>query len=345
MKKLLLSVMVITLVIAGLVGAGVIAYFSDPETLSGNTIDAGTIDIEVDGDNPWSGGVAEELKDLKPSEIGYITFKVKNVGENAVVVWKHIGVTKVETYLQSEPECDAEGGTWDNTTKTCSGQTAENNNIHTVMDYDLEVDGDVIFALEDGLSVLDIESMWMPIGPIILPDEEIVVKQSYHLRADTGNWAQGDKMTFTIDLYAEQHLGNGPKAKSKKLFLDNKTGKPDWDFVVDGEWAILEYSISGSVMTYDLRAQGLLEDGDDVYALIYYPEPQTTWPWGVTVLNTHTASGGKINVTAETASVSGITDANAKIWLCKKSDLNATPAYSAWPPTDTLFESNKISIP
>ncbi len=53
MKRIAISVLTITVV--ALVGFAVTrAFFSDTETSTGNTITAGSIDISVDEDNPWS---------------------------------------------------------------------------------------------------------------------------------------------------------------------------------------------------------------------------------------------------------------------------------------------------
>ena len=120
LKTVLMSVMVMA-VVGGLIGSGLFAYFSDTETSTNNTFTAGTIDIAVDGENPWSESYYMEVK---PCEVGIIDFEVQNVGTNAVDVWKHIYVTDVyggepmyppaAPFVSSEPELEAEGGVWTN---------------------------------------------------------------------------------------------------------------------------------------------------------------------------------------------------------------------------------------
>ena len=322
-RTILMSLLVIGAVVAVIVGATT-AYFSDPETATG-TFSAGTIDISVDGHNPWNGSF--EMKDLKPSETGTIEFKIHNTGSNPVVVWKHIGDVATDTGVVTEPECEDEGGTW--ASDICTGNKPKDD-IDTVTNYDLVAGSAVIFADADNLTIADIQSMWMPLGTI--PGHgDLVVKQSYHMRGpDTGNWAQGDTMTFDIDLYAEQRLGPGPAQLSNKLFLDNKSGDPDWYFVADGTWGILTWGSSG-----ELVAQGL-ESGTG-YDLITYVEP---WPGTVGVICSGTSgSDGKLSVSNcdPTAGYEG------KIWLVLDSD-NDGSQMTAWQPTRYLFESNLVDI-
>jgi len=52
-KRILFSIMTIALV-GALIGGGIFAYFSDVETSTANTFTAGTLDLEVDTENPWT---------------------------------------------------------------------------------------------------------------------------------------------------------------------------------------------------------------------------------------------------------------------------------------------------
>ena len=311
-RSILISLLLVGAVVAVIAGATT-AYFSDPEKATG-TFSAGVIDISVDGENPWEGSF--DLADLKPSETGLIEFTIHNDGDNPVVVWKHIGNVVTEGGVTTEPELD------DDPSDTT-------HDIDTVTNYDLSVDSTVIFADEDNLSVDDIQSMWMPVGTIP-GDGDLDVTQSYHMRGDTGNWAQGDVMTFDIDLYAEQRLGSGPDQLSSKLFLDNKTGEPDWYFVADDTWGILTWGSAAS-----LHAQGL--QASTAYSLITYAEP---WPGTVSVLanGPSNASGNLDLAPTMPATYTG------KIWLVLSADTDGTK-MTGWNPTAYLFESNLVSIP
>ena len=88
-KKLILSVATISMALAVLGGATV-AYFSDTETSTGNLFTTGTIDIAVDGENPWSSVAEFQMLDMKPSYTEYVDFTIENVGTNPANIWKEL---------------------------------------------------------------------------------------------------------------------------------------------------------------------------------------------------------------------------------------------------------------
>ena len=78
MKKILVSLMIIALVCA-LIGTGVYLAFSDTETSASNTFAVGTLDLEVDDENPWA-SFAFNVSALKPGDTGSVSIKLENVG-------------------------------------------------------------------------------------------------------------------------------------------------------------------------------------------------------------------------------------------------------------------------
>ncbi|MHA1483370.1 MAG: TasA family protein, partial [Candidatus Heimdallarchaeaceae archaeon] len=141
-KKIIISLSVIAVVAAVVVG-GTIAYFSDTETSTGNTFTAGTIDISVNGENPWSESFT--LADMKPCYTDYINFRIENdlSDPNPVNIFKKITVTNEGTGVVSEPECDDQGGLWDKSTKACDWNTTsatDNNDLSSMIWYDLNVE-------------------------------------------------------------------------------------------------------------------------------------------------------------------------------------------------------------
>jgi len=204
-----------TISIVAVVGfAATKAYFSDTETSSGNKITAGTIDIAVDGQNPWSKTYSEALKDMKPSQVKWVEYVVKNVGANPVVVWKQIHVTGTSTGIETEPECTDQKGVWDNTAKACdwdgSGtMMVDINDLNNVTTYDMKVNDTVLIDGAWNVTMGNIDAVWVPLGKLD-KNQEMTVRQSYHIMANAGNAYQGDTMTFDINIYAEQLLGTGP---------------------------------------------------------------------------------------------------------------------------------------
>ena len=288
-KKIILSLSVIGVVAAIAIG-GTIAYFSDTETAKANIISAGTIDIAVNDENPWNKTYTDELKDMKPSQVRYIEFKVENVGTNPARVWKHIGNIVTNDGVNSEPECTEGNGTWDNATKTCGGSYAAEYNIDTVIDYDMYVclvGGDcavdntgkptgtgwnVIVHPADGMTMADIESTWMdlmewrPANKGLEKNEKIIVVQSYHMRADTGNWAQGDTLTYNIDLLAQQM--NAPEVRSTTLLMENKD--TSWQVIKgDGKWGVLKYDKTTKAFTFS----GYVVDPAIQYKFVHWNDP------------------------------------------------------------------------
>jgi len=227
-KNILVSLAIIGAVAAIAIG-GTVAYFSDTETSSGNTFTAGTVDIAVNGENPWNGEGYFTISDMKPCQVEYKEFTLKNVGQNEVDVWKHIRIDSYDGGEMSEPECEAENGTWDPTNQTCSGNTAVDN-IAEKITYDLVVNGETIISEDDGVKMSDVNCCWVYLGKIE-PGEEMTVVQSYHMDADAGNEYQGDQVNFTVELYAQQIKGC-PEPPAEECIIGCKDyGKPAGDFV------------------------------------------------------------------------------------------------------------------
>lgn len=254
-----------------LVGATT-ALFSDTETSGGNILSAGTIDIAVDGENPWTKTYSDHLEDVKPCQEREVTFVIKNVGANPLRLWKHLKDIENTDNLQSEPECGELGGTWhdDPTAPWCDyGVNQSEDGIDTVIDYDLYVGGGAIIHGDDGITVDDIESHYIYLTEL-QPDQEVEIKQSYHMRADTANWAQGDKMTFDIELYAEQATDQAMGPFWTTLLMDNKDA--GWNRTPgDGTYGILAFPASIPIFVYEFIGRGLEPNTD--YSLIYYADP------------------------------------------------------------------------
>lgn len=103
MKKILLSVLIISLVGAVAIGATG-AYFSDTETSTGNTFTAGTIDLALNDANPYPGTALVTLSDIKPSQnLDSITLKLTNVGQNDGNLTINFSYTEKDKWTGTEP--------------------------------------------------------------------------------------------------------------------------------------------------------------------------------------------------------------------------------------------------
>lgn len=343
-KRILISLSLIAAVAAVVIG-GTVAYFSDTETSTGNTFTAGTIDIAIDGENPWEGSFV--LEDMKPCEKDYIKFVITNVGTNPVVIWKHLRDVVTDEGVMTEPECVEEGGTWVDYGDHCTGETAQYNLDGWIL-YDLSVRVPIADNPDDWHQVIYDQDVWFshivcePILLGMLPvGGTMEVTQSYHLDKSVTNWAQGDVMTFTIEIIGEQQKG--------ELVLENKNPADDkWDIIQgDGIQATLTYNTKGPKFDYSLTGKVKLTSTD--YDLIYYADP---WPGnnpGALIGTAGSGADGSIVMSGSTELNMDLpvwpNDQNhpegAKIWLVPSSDYPFPDG--GWNPANYLFDTALIT--
>ncbi len=130
-----------------------------------------------------------------------------------------------------------------------------------------------------------------------------------------------------------------------ELYLYEKVPVPPWPIVEDGAWGKLRYNLAGDEFEYGFNGHGL--ESNKNYSLIYYPEPQTTWPWPVTVIDAGmTNNGGNINLAGSIDLGKDLgdpqQDEGAKIWLVLTDDIKGEDNLTGWNPTEYLFENNLI---
>lgn len=336
-KKILISLSIIGVVAAIAIG-GTIAYFSDTETSTGNTFTAGTIDISVNDQNPWSQKFT--LADMKPCYTDYINFRINNSGSdpNPVNIFKKIIVTGEETGAVSEPECTEQDGTW-NGSQCTLWPNGDNNNLSAAIWYDLYVEvynanqqkiwWQTIYVDADHKSIDDIYGQDNSVYLGMIPaGGYMLVKQSYHLNPDTGNWAQGDIMTFNIEVKGEQLYGSA--------VLENKTDAPDYKLVLgDGIQGTLTYVVKNP--TFKFTFAGKAPVGSVGYTLLAAKDP---WPQtGSIVLGTTTSGvGGEVNFSGD-VNVGDLKD--HKVWLILSNDWDGTK-MTAWHQTSYLLETGLI---
>ncbi len=122
-KKIFASLMVIG--IAGAVaGSGTLAYFNDTEAATGNSFEAGAVDLKIDWAETYNGGVVEtsgegeepqlvdnagpviELDDVKPGDSGCLTVST-HVFNNPSWLWMKMDVRDTDDPTLTEPEKEA----------------------------------------------------------------------------------------------------------------------------------------------------------------------------------------------------------------------------------------------
>jgi len=342
MKKIIVSLAIIAVVGAIVVGATT-AYFSDTETSKGNTFSAGTIDIRVVGDNfTWTEPAV--LEDMKPCYTDYFNFTIYNDGSdpNPVNVWKKLTNLHTEEGVMSEPECEAENGTWDG--DHCTGETPKSD-IDTIINYDLYVEvydsnghkiwWQTILTDADGMTVRDIvdnfpEGLYLGMIPA---GGYMKVIQSYHMQDldQPTNWAQGDKMLFNIEINAVQLRGTA--------WLENKQGAEPWKLnIKDNINGTLTYKVKNP--TFDFSFTGKAPLANTEYCLWIGGTPQEgNWDADTKVGCATSGSDKTINFSGNLDLGKDVKD--GKIWLIPSTDYDES-GWHAYHPENYLWETGLI---
>jgi len=332
-KKILISLSIIGIVAAIAVG-GTIAYFSDTETSVGNTFTAGTIDISVNDMNPWDQSFT--LADMKPCYTDYINFRIDNdlSDPNPVNIFKKIIITSEETGTVSEPECTEQtGGVWNPEGKTCTwGSGEDNNDLSSVIWYDLKVDvydgqrqriwWQTLYVDSQGKSIDDVYGVqgsenYVFLG-MIPAGGYMLVEQSYHLAPTVGNWAQGDSMTFNIEVKGEQLYGTA--------WLENKEGAEPWKIIYgDGIEGTLTYKVKHPTFDFSFTGKAQLINTDYVLAAGYdvNSDVDTYLGEGTSLSDGTIAFSGDIELGKDMKDV--------KVWLVPKANWNLAGSSVSWP--------------
>ena len=207
------------------------SFFSDTETSTDNTFTAGTIDISVDGENPWTTSWENYLD--KPCETNYMNFVIRNEGVNPANVWKHLwnvrtnggvasyppanssgpdGSGTVEPVASSEPEYVENGGTftYDSDGKVNGYKTSdyvEQANLAAYMIYDMAVCRSITGATPDCPFIVDSEDPNNGKKPLIEAgnDWDVIIDEDQQIRVDNvscswiylGELQPGEEMTVS----------------------------------------------------------------------------------------------------------------------------------------------------
>jgi predicted ribosomally synthesized peptide with SipW-like signal peptide len=202
MKRILVSLMTMAL-IGALVTGGIYAYFSDTETSTGNTFTAGTLDLEVNDENPWtSTGVT--VANMEPGVAATpVDISCENVGTLTGDLYLRITSVTDTGGTINEPECYAEGGTWTSPSGPCTGNTAVDD-ISTLITLSCQVDGSPVAGL-NGVLLSAVPGTWTLIQDDLAGSGgTITLSIGGTLSSGAANEYQGDVSTFTIELYLAQ---------------------------------------------------------------------------------------------------------------------------------------------
>lgn len=360
-KKILASLLMIG-ILAAVLGGVTYAVFSDTETSVDNTMTAGTIDFSVNDENPWTSTEwSIGLGDLKPCVVRYGEFTITNVGTNPMNLWKKLTIKTQDGGVLTEPECVEGGGVYDDIMGKCIGEYGERCNMASYTLYDMNVtigdeDPEIIINHANQVRLDNVNGVWIYLGELPAGGS-MIVNQSYHLSSWDGaseptvtNWAQGDVLTFDVDLYGEQITGPGPNADTMMVVLNNKDSA--WVPILDDRIGTMFYNTAGDKFEYDFSGIGL--DANTDYSLIYYADEEGTANWhgdnpGAFIASGITNDHGALNLDGSidlNMDLPSLPDTNypggAKIWLVPSSDYDGVNALTVWDHAAFLFEENVI---
>jgi len=351
--KKILGLTIAVVLIIGLIAGGTFAYFSDTETVTGNSLTAGTIDLVA-------GAPIITITDIKPcltTEWGFVRFR--NVGDNPGNIWLHFAnVMGLENGI-GDSEADAY---WANSSYNPDALRYDNSlECYTTIDvyYDTTFDGvrsggTNIILESEGWGLAELEGQWIYLGEMDV-NERFEVWVSFHIQDDAGNEFQSDQVVFDIEALLQQTNAPAPTPEypdynARVVRLENKAnlteptsaaemvGNEYWTPVIDGTYAVLTYDPKASTFNYTLEAFGLTPSAS--YDLIYYQDP---WPGTSSMLiGTYVADvNGAINVTGQSVNLN-MDLADAKIWLVLSADFTGSQ-MTGWNPSDYLFEMRLIT--
>jgi predicted ribosomally synthesized peptide with SipW-like signal peptide len=186
-----MSIMIIALVCA-LIGTGVYALFSDTESSTGNQFAAGTLDLEVDDENPWT-STKIDASVMKPGDSGAMTCKLENVGT--------IAGTTLTVDLQNL--ADLPGATPEPESTPDNGELSANMDIVLFEDNGAG-GGTAGDGVQNGSEAtlytgkLNAEAGAYTVGSGLGAGATTYVGISYSIDSGVGNDIQGDSCTFDI---------------------------------------------------------------------------------------------------------------------------------------------------
>lgn len=322
-KRILASMLMIALLSVS-VGAYTMAYFSDTEEVpDASMLSIGKLDITV--------GTATKIKveNLIPCETATVSYDVESsISTMDVDVFARVTNVLCDGGELTDPEAIEEDG---NPIDYIAG--------YVIYDLSSQSLGPII-PEEQELRVDNIQNLWVYVGSISV-GETRKVTHSFHLSSwkdsprEITNWAQGDTMSFNIEVYATQVGAPAPKINELKLVEKDSY----WEPVDAGKFGILNFATNK--FTSDSFDEG------EEYTLIYYKD---YWPGtGSRDLGSGTVDGANhLEITVTLGTIPEGDDNNfdigGKVWLVLSSDFDGDE-MTGWHPGSYLFEEHLIKVP
>jgi predicted ribosomally synthesized peptide with SipW-like signal peptide len=205
MKKIL-GLTIAALLVMGLVGAGTWAYFSDPETMTGNYLSAGTLDLDVDGTDDPSAIFA--LMDVYPGQSSNDYVVLTNSGSLDGELDISISSVVNTENLTSGTEFQALGGAVLGASANISlWLDIDNDGNREATDFGIDSSGatyDPTTLLWDEIDDYGAMSADNVTSALMTPADTYRLYVEWQVATTIGNEIQADVVTFTITATLEQ---------------------------------------------------------------------------------------------------------------------------------------------
>jgi len=208
MKKILVSLSIITAVLSATVIGATASFFNDTETSAGNVLGSGTLDLKVDNqDDPYV--YYFDVRDLKPTDGGEHTFNLKNTGSITGAL-----SMEIKNYINDgngllEPEIEA----GDASDGIGEGELDQQTMVKIWLDDDCQNDYDANdeMIFEDYADNIPTDVDLLENKNISLAENEIqCIALAYEFEEGLdNNLAQGDSFGFNILFGLEQSAEEG----------------------------------------------------------------------------------------------------------------------------------------
>ncbi len=186
----------VLLLVVGMAGGFTWTYFTDTETSTNNYFQAGTLDLMVDNENPWT-STAITASALEPGAgITPVDLDVENLGDLMGDLYYRFTNMSGTGSATSEPECSAESGTWTSPSGPCGGGWVPVDNVQTMISFDVDWNGGNIYS--GTLSAAP--STWTLLQDDFVASGTGTFTLNGTLSAATTNEYQGDRAEFDIEI-------------------------------------------------------------------------------------------------------------------------------------------------
>lgn len=193
-KKILLSLMMVG-VVAAAAGAGTFAYFSDTESSNGNTMTAGTLDLNIEGGD--SAVTTLSVSDVGPGDSGTASSSISNTGSIDGYVDVEVGSVNNTEGANPESETDTSGDGEMGGIATATIYVDDDGNLSTTGDQTQVASG----------TLNSIQSQDYEVDHSLTAGGSSNLVIDWDVPTSMGNEAQGDAASFDATAKLDQTAG------------------------------------------------------------------------------------------------------------------------------------------